>query len=263
MAQAEARYRSAERRYQLEIKDTEDLEYQLEHCVIRAEVPGLVAYGGAETNYYKSRYYDAITEGAEVRFGQPIITTPDMSHMGVTVNIHESYVKKVAIGQKVRLTIDAEAGIILHGTVTELAVLPDSANMRYNPNLKVYPASIKIDGAQDWLKPGMSANVEIIVEELEDTLYVPVQSVFTEETDHFCYVDEEGNVEKRRVDIGSFNDEFIQIKAGLDEGELVFLSEPSGFDTVDPREDLREDPKEDSPRVEVKELARASVDLNR
>ena len=121
MAQAEARFRSSERRYQLELKEKEDLDYQLERCIIRAEVPGLVAYGGSETNYYKSRYYDAVTEGAEVRFGQPIITIPDMSKMAVTVNIHESYVKKVAIGQSARITLDAEPGIVLDGTVAELA----------------------------------------------------------------------------------------------------------------------------------------------
>lgn len=249
MAQAEARFRSAERRYQLELKEKEDLEYQLERCIIRAEVPGLVAYGGAETNYYRSRSYDAVTEGAEVRYGQPIVTIPDMSNMALTVNIHESYVKKVAIGQNALVTVEAEPGIVLEGNVHKLAVLPDSANMRYNPNLKVYPASIRIEGAHEWLKPGMTAKVEIVVGQIDDAIYVPVQSVFVENDAHFCYVSIAGIVEKRRVAVGEFNDEFIEIQSGLGEGDLVFLSEPGGVD--------REIPDEPLPGVET--LAGANV----
>ncbi len=233
MAQAEARFRTAERRYQLELKEKEDLEYQLEGCVIRAEVPGLVAYGGSETNYYKSRYYDAIAEGAEVRFGQPIITIPNMSKMAVSVNVHESYIKKVAIGQPARINLDAEPGITLEGSVAELAVLPDSANLRYNPNLKVYPASIHISGNNEWLKPGMSAKVEIIIEEIPETLYVPVQAIFVEDDQHYCYVARGSRAEKRLVDTGQFNDEFIQIIDGLKEGDNVFLSTPEGIDAME------------------------------
>ncbi|MEM7146029.1 MAG: HlyD family efflux transporter periplasmic adaptor subunit [Verrucomicrobiota bacterium] len=230
IAQADVKFKSAKRRFELEEKEKEDLEYQLSRTIIRAEIPGLVAYGGEETNYYKSRYYDPISEGVEVRYGQPIITIPDMTKMAVTVNIHESYVKKVDIGQPARVTVDAEPGKILTGEVAELAVLPDSANMRYNPNLKVYPAAIHIDGTHDWLKPGMTAQVEIVVNEISDALHVPVQSIFVVNDEHFCFVKDGGRVERRPVEVGDFNDEFIEINSGLEEGELVFLSPPADFD---------------------------------
>ena len=84
----------------------------------------------------------------------------------------------------------------------------------------------------------MTAKVEIIVEEIEDTVFVPVQSIFVEEDDHFCYVSIDGEVEKRHVIVGQFNDEFIEIEKGLGEGEAVFLSEPDGIDREDEVETL-------------------------
>ncbi|MEM8955355.1 MAG: efflux RND transporter periplasmic adaptor subunit [Verrucomicrobiota bacterium] len=230
IAQADVKFKSAKRRFELEEKEKEELEYQLSRTVIRAEIPGLVAYGGEEVNIYKARYYDPISEGVEVRYGQPIITIPDMTKMAVTVNIHESYVKKVDIGQPARITVDAEPGKILTGEVAELAVLPDSANLRFNPNLKVYPAAIHIDGTHDWLKPGMTAEVEIVVNEIPDALHVPVQSIFVVGDEHFCFVKDSGRIERRPVDVGEFNDEFIEIVSGLEEGESVFLSPPADFD---------------------------------
>jgi len=53
-------------------------------------------------------------------------------------------------------------------------VLPDSQNRWLNPDLKVYLTTITIDGTHDWVKPGMSAKVEILVDRLADVVYVPV-----------------------------------------------------------------------------------------
>ena len=100
MSQIYAKFRSAKRRYELELKKRENLEEQLAGCVIRAKLPGLVAYGGADANYYTSRYYDGISSGATLKNGQPIITIPDMSKLGVEVNIHESHIKRSSSGKR-------------------------------------------------------------------------------------------------------------------------------------------------------------------
>ncbi|MDA9923710.1 efflux RND transporter periplasmic adaptor subunit, partial [Verrucomicrobiales bacterium] len=134
MSQIYARYRSAKRRYDLELKKRENLEEQIASCVIRAELPGLVAYGGAKDNYYTSRYYEGISEGATLKTGQPIITIPDMSKLGVEVNIHESHIKKIELGQKVYITAESVPDKTLIGRISKVAVLPDSNASRYNPS---------------------------------------------------------------------------------------------------------------------------------
>ena len=225
MAQAETRYQTAKRRYEMELARREDLERQLKACMMRASQPGLVAYGDLNASA-AARYSESIEEGSTVRLRQTVLTIPDMSQMGVHVNIHESQVKKVRIGQPALIRVDAEPGKVLEGRVAELAVLPDSSSSRYTPNLKVYPASIHILGSHAWLKPGMNAKVEIIVDQLADVMFVPVQSIEVQDDQHFCYVNAGSGLERRPVVTGLFNDEFIEVRNGLNLGELVALSMP-------------------------------------
>lgn len=225
MAQAESKFQTAKRRYDMELSKKEDLERQLKACTIRAQQPGLVAYGsisGGSSSYRT----DAIEEGAAVRLRQTILTIPDMTQMGVHLSVHESQIKKVKLGQRVRVRVDAEPGKELYGNVAEVAVLPDSSSSRYTPNLKVYPCNVHIDGTHDWLKPGMNAKVEIIVDELADVLYVPVQSIEVDNDHHFIYVNQNGDLQRREIATGSFNDEFIQVLKGLTPGENVALTVP-------------------------------------
>ncbi|NOX98594.1 MAG: HlyD family efflux transporter periplasmic adaptor subunit [Verrucomicrobia bacterium] len=228
MAQMEARFRTAKRRYELQLKKRADLEKQLESCVIKATKTGLVAYGPAKQSRYSRD--ETVQAGAELRRGQTIITIPDMSKLAVDVDIHESHIKKIELGQMARITVDAVADRTLVGKVTKVAVLPDSNASRYNPSLKVYPTRIEIEGAHDWLMPGMTAKVEIVVSELKSVVYVPVQSIFFEEDEHYAFVVDGDKYERRQVDIGAHNDEFIEVKKGLDEGDAVLLKKPDGYD---------------------------------
>ena len=225
MAQAESKFETAKRRYEMELTKKEDLERQLKACVIKATQPGLVAYGPISSGS-AYRYNEPIEEGAAVRLRQTILTIPNMEAMGVHVSVHESQVKKVRIGQRVRVRVDAEPGKELFGQVAEVAVLPDSSSSRYTPNLKVYPCTVHIDGLNDWLKPGMNAKVDIIVNDLASVIYVPVQSIEVENDHHFCYVNTGNELQRREVSTGAFNDEFIEVLKGLDLGENVALTLP-------------------------------------
>lgn len=228
-AQEEARFSSAERKYNLERVKLADVEEQIDLATIVAERPGLVVYGAADQNqmrYRGSSSQEAIQEGATVRERQAILTIPDMREMAVKTNIHESAVQRVAVGQSVEVSIDAFPDVSLTGVVTKVAVVADSANAFMNPDLKVYPTTIKIDGVHDWLRPGMSAEVEILVDQLSDIVYVPVQAVTYWDDKRVVYVDNGGDPERREVETGTFSDSFIEIRSGLREGEEVLLLPP-------------------------------------
>jgi len=111
-----------------------------------------------------------------------------------------------------------------------VAVLPDSNASRYNPSLKVYPATVEIEGTHEFLKPGMSAKVEIIVNELENVTYVPVQSVFVESQEHFVFLKTLAGYDRQLVEIGANNNDFIEIRDGLDKGDEVFLKMPDDYE---------------------------------
>ena len=224
-AQAEAKVKAAEGRYNLETRQREDIIGQIEKCSVRARRPGLVVYGGGGSMRY---YYgnEQIREGALVREQQPIITIPDMSRMIVKVRIHETYIKKIKKGQQVRIIADAFPDNTLEGEVTKVGVLPDS-QMRWNdPDNKVYLTTIAINNAADWLKPGMSTRSEILVKTLPDVVYVPMQAVTPIGGKQFCFVAKGGGQEQREVELGEFNDEFIEIKKGIAVGENICLRAP-------------------------------------
>jgi len=227
-AQQRARFRSAERKYNLERVKLDDVSEQIELATIRAQRPGLVVYGAQDQNQqrFRGNNQEAIQEGATVRERQAILTIPDMREMAVKVNIHESAVQRVAVGQKATISIDAFPDESLTGIVTKVAVVADSTNAFLNPDLKVYPTTIKIDGIHEWLRPGMSAEVEILVDSLEDVVYVPLQAVSYLNNRRVVYVSSGGRPQLREVETGTFSDSFIEIRSGLRAGEQVLLLPP-------------------------------------
>ncbi len=196
-------------------------------CVIRAERTGLVVYGSSsETKGWRGGNDEPTQEGKTVRQREKIITIPDMTKMGVTVDIQESDVQKVAIGQRVTMTIDAFRDRVLVGNVERVAVLADSGNMFMNPDLKVYPTMVRIDGVHDWLRPGMTANVTVLIETLTDVVYIPIQAVSYFGDAQVCYVVNDGKSERRFIEVGSFTEDFIEVQSGLEAGEEVRLLPP-------------------------------------
>lgn len=222
-AQSEAKLKSARGLFNIQSRNRKDLYDQFDKCSITAKKPGLVVYGsGRDEGFVYGQ--EPIREGATVRDRQTIITIPDMTKMSVRVKIHESYIKKIQKSQKARITLDAYPDKILDGEVSKVAVLPDSANRYLSPDLKIYQTTIAINDTQEWLKPGMTAKVEIFVSHLPDVVYIPIQAVSSWEDRQVCYiVNGASKPERRVVDIGDCNDEFIEIRKGLKEGERVLL----------------------------------------
>ncbi len=223
LAQSNARRKAAEATYALQTKKRVEIREQIDKCKVRAKRMGLVVYGGSENNWHGD---DRIQEGALVRERQQIITIPDMNQMGVKVNIHEGSIKSIQKGQKAHIRIDAYPDEELTGDVVKVGILPDAQNRWMNPDLKVYEVQISIPGRREWLRPGLSAEVEILIKEIPDVLYVPIQAVVPIDGERVCYVTGLTKNEKRGIQVGEFNNEFIEIKKGLNEGEKVLLRAP-------------------------------------
>ena len=222
LAQAEARLKSNQARFALQSRRRRERMEQIQKCKIKAERPGLVVYANQES----WRGEDRVQEGAMVHEHQKIITIPDMNQMGAKANIHESVIKSVERDQLATITVDAYPDTVLTGKVVKVGVLPDSENRWLNPDLKVYETKVTIEGVFPWLKPGMSAQVVVHVKELPDVVYVPLQAVSSSEGNRVCYVSRLAGTEKRVVETGEFNNEFIEIKSGLEEGDVVLLRAP-------------------------------------
>jgi HlyD family secretion protein len=226
LAQAEAKLKGAQGRYEIEKQNRDELADQITKCLLYAKTPGLVVYGGGNQRFFFGNQ-ERIAVGSQVYERQAIITIPDPTKMGVNVGIHESHIKKVRKGLKAKITADAFPDEPLIGEVTKVGVLPDSENRWMNPDMKLYTTRIAIEGTRDWVKPGMSAKIEIRVKRLDEVVYLPLQAVSSRAGKQVVF--RPGRKPKPvEVEVGEFNDEFIEIRSGLKNGDVVLLRAPDG-----------------------------------
>ena len=162
-----------------------------------------------------------------MRERQVLITIPDMSVLALTVKVHESVVQQVKPGQMVRVRVDAFPAETLTGVVHSVAPLPDTSNRWMNPDVKVYETKVYLDEAPKWLRPGMSAEAEILVERHENVLQAPIQAVSLRDDRQVCFVKTALGVEERPVETGAMGLTMTEIKSGVEEGDTVLLRAPA------------------------------------
>jgi RND family efflux transporter MFP subunit len=220
VSKAASEYEAAKGTADIEEQQLKEYLRQKEKTVIRAGQSGVVAYAN-EYWYDSSRQ---IREGATVYSLQKIFTLPDMSQMQVKVNIHESLIKKLKVGQKAEIRIDAFPNIVFVGTVKSVSQLADSGRGWLSGGVKQYPTIVKLDELQGQdLKPGMTAEARILVGELDNVLVVPVQAIAEHKGEFFAFVETPGGIQRRKVKTGDNNETHVQILDGLNEGEQVAL----------------------------------------
>jgi HlyD family secretion protein len=252
----ESELKAARKTAGLELRHLERLRLQLEKCVVTAPQDGIVIY-------YRRRWDDSsrIRTGTALNYQQPIFTLPDLNNMQVNVNVHESVVKKVQTGQKATMHIDALPNQTLHGQVKAVSTLAHSEDWR-GSGVKEYKTEVTIEDlpTDAGLRPGMTAEVKILVRTVRDAITVPVQAVTELDGTHICYVLNGTDLERRQVRVGESNQQLIQIVEGLEEGERVALDArvraAAELKTDDPREAEPTKKKDDPPRKDEKNKSR-------
>jgi RND family efflux transporter MFP subunit len=220
VAKAQTDYETAEAVKVLEKDELDRIRKMLDHVEIFAPEDGIVVYEQA-------RFWDPASRiqlGGLVTYQQPVFQLPDLESMQVKVKIHESKVKKVKPGHKAEIRMEAFPGLVLHGTVEKVATLADPDNWR-SGGAKEFETIVKINDLPKnyGLKPGFTAEVSIEVNRLPQVLTVPVQAVAQRKGKHYAYVSTPSGVERREVTVGENNEKFVEVRAGLEEGDAVYL----------------------------------------
>lgn len=212
---------------------------EIQHCVITADRSGLVIHPNAA-----SWERGPIAEGTNVHKDQVLLLMPDLSKMQVKIGVHEAAVKRVNVGQHAHITL---ADGMLDGTVSEVASITKPAGW-WTANEVRYDTLIAVP-ARDGLRPGMSAEVEIVVAEHVDVLTIPVAAIVEKEGHHHCWVKTSTGVKRRAISLGDSNDVFTIVKQGLKEGDQVVLN-PSFYDGPD-TEDTEQETEISEPTQDV------------
>jgi HlyD family secretion protein len=208
--------------WELEKDKEAKLEKQIRNCKLFAPGDGIVVYANDPSRFGGSSQ-PQVEEGAAVRERQKIFSLPDITKMRVNTKVHESMIDRITPGLPSRIRVDAFAEQVLTGAVQDVAPLPDP-NSYFSSDIKVYTTHVTIDNGLAGLRPGMTAQVEILVTELDDVLSVPVQAVLSYGNKYHIAVRTPNGYDRREVTLGISNDRLIEVKKGLKTGDLVALN---------------------------------------
>ena len=135
--------------------------------------------------------------------GKQCMQIADLSKMKVTVQVGEKDIAKIAVGQSANVTYPAFPDIVSQGTVTAIASVANSDAANGGGGSVTFNVDILIEAPDSRLKPGMTAEVSVVTEQLDDVVMVPTMALMTEDGEHY-YVnvatDDEGK-ETRRVKV--------------------------------------------------------------
>jgi RND family efflux transporter MFP subunit len=213
--------------WELEKDKEAKLEKQIKNCKLFAPGDGIVVYANDPSRFGSTSVQ--IEEGAAVRERQKIFSLPNIEKMRVNAKVHESMVDRIRPNLPARIRVDAfarkEDGSeeILEGVVESINPLPDTNSM-FSSDIKVYTTRVTIKNGLKGLRPGMSAQVEILVTELDNVLCVPVQAILEYGGKDHVAVKTPSGYERQVVSLGISNDKLVEVTKGLKTGDLVALN---------------------------------------
>lgn len=195
------------------VKDAQlSLENQyetLEDYTIKSPIKGTVIEK-------KKKAGDTIDSNAE------LCTIYDLSYLKMTMNIDELDISKVKVGQEVTVTADAVQGQTFKGKVTKINMAGTTTN-----GVTTYPVEVQIEDTEGLL-PGMNVSTEIIVNQVEDVVAIPVGAVVRGDkvlvkTGNTSTEDPTvpAGYEYVNVETGVSNDQYVEIKSGINEGDEI------------------------------------------
>ncbi|HLA85222.1 MAG TPA: efflux RND transporter periplasmic adaptor subunit [Thermoguttaceae bacterium] len=217
----QARLNSAKATHKIDTDQLALIQSQVDKCTILAPAAGQVVYANEFRRHGGQDI--VIEEGTMVRERQSIIRLPDPKRMQVTAKINEAKITMVREGMPATIRLDAFPDREFEGVVERVNEYPAPTSF-WAANVKEYETFVKILGSLDDLKPGLTAEVRIQVEEQHDVLLVPVQTVFEHGEHHYCILPEGKGFRAQEVQIGSTNEKFVILREGLREDDQIVLA---------------------------------------
>lgn len=211
----------------------EKLEEQLEACTIRAPTNGLVVYGTSTRPSWYSNSEGPLQIGRQVHPNELLIVLPDTSEMIAEVRVPESLAGRVQTGQRAMITVDALGGAQFEGRVESKGVLAEQNGWR-DPNTREYTVRIAIQnqGGGEKLKPSMRCEAEIFLGNVDDSLSVPVMALFRDGAVSYVHVPSGAKFRRLPVQVGNRSDTYVEILAGLEDGDRVLVREPAPAEVI-------------------------------
>ncbi|HQV64228.1 MAG TPA: efflux RND transporter periplasmic adaptor subunit [Anaerolineales bacterium] len=222
LALKEAQLNDARRRYE-RLKDGADPAE-----VSAAEARIAAAQSTLNLAFIAAPFDGTITQaepavGDQASTGAVAFRVDDLSHLLVDVQVSEVDINTLSIGQTAALTFDAILGKEYHGEIAEVGQAGDNVQGVVN-----FTVTIELTDADELVKPGMTAAVNIVVQEVKDVVLVPNRAVRLVDAERVVFVLVNGIPQQVKVELGSSSDTMSVLVGGdLKEGDEIILNPPS------------------------------------
>lgn len=160
--------------------------------------------------------------GDEVAPGTVSFRIDDLSHLLVDVDITEVDINRVSLGQSATLTFDAIQGKEYQGQVVEVGQVGTNVQGVVN-----FTVTIELTGADGAVRPGMTAAVNLITEELKDVVLVPNRAVRLRNGRRVVYKLVNGVPQVTEIQLGLTSDINSQVLEGVEPGDVLVLNPPT------------------------------------
>jgi HlyD family secretion protein len=213
-------------RRQRQEEQLERFKKQVERCTVRAPHDGFVIYANDDDDDPR------IQLGGRVYYKMDLFYLPDLADMEVLTTLHESIVQRVSPGMTAQVRVEALPRQRIEGEVASILPLPETpSGRRFNSDVKNFLGRVKLHSVPAKLRPGMTAEVEIVTAQRSNAVIVPSEALAVENGQGVIYVhNPERGIERRIVPFAQATEDTLEIREGLAAGENVVLDP----DRVDP-----------------------------
>jgi len=158
----------------------------------------------------------AVEPGQTVTVNDAILVLSD--RLIVKAQVDETDIGKVKLGQKAIITLDAYPDIKVEGRVDHISYESKIIN-----NVTIYEVDILPDKVLEVFRSGMSANVNIIIQDKKNVLLLPQEAIIEEETQKFVRVKTFKGSVRKKVITGLYDDRNVEILEGVSKEEVVLI----------------------------------------
>jgi multidrug resistance efflux pump len=213
MQEVAASLQQTERRY-------DQIKQILKQFTIFAPKSGMVIH---RRNWDGSK--QGIGSTIQTGWNNVVASLPNLTEMISKTYVNEIDISKVRTGQKVEIGVDAFPDRSYTGEIMEVANIGEQLR---NSNAKVFEVRIAVNESDTILRPAMTTKNTIITEVIPDAVFIPLESVHTQDTISFVY--RAGRQVRQQVRLGRSNENEIVVLEGLQEGDQVYLIPPANAD---------------------------------
>ena len=174
-----------------------------------------------------------LTTGGQVNAWDPVVAElPDLSVMESITYVNEVDIQKISSGQPVEIGLDADPDKRLTGSVSRVANIGEQ---RPNSDAKVFEVAVEIAGTDTTLRPAMTTSNTIVVAEIPEALYIPLETIHTQDSLTFVFARRGGRAVRQEIHLGLLNENEAIVEDGLTEEDRLYLSLPADTTGMDLR----------------------------